>query len=145
MMMIFVILVLIMILMMMMMMMMTMELGRNERLLWSGVAGANRCTSPQPGHHNCQEHDDDDYDDGNYYEDDDEINYDGDYEIAYTISAIIIMKMVTRIKREPTNSTTATVLVINTMRMILFLKIIIMVIKTIIIVLKMMIIKLASK
>ena len=122
-----------------------MGLGRNERLLWSGVAGANRCTSPQPGRHNCQEHDDDDYDDGNYYEDDDEINYDGDYEIAYTISAIIIMKMVTRIKREPTNSTTATVLIINTMRMILFLKIIIMVIKTIIIVLKMMIIKLASK
>ena len=138
--MIFVILVLIMIMMMMMMMMM--GLGRNERLLWSGVAGANRCTLPQPGRHNCQEHDEDDYDDGNYYE---EINYDGDYEIAYTISAIIIMKMVTRIKREPTNSTTATVLVINTMRMILFLKVIIMVIKTIIIVLKMMIIKLASK
>ena len=144
--MIFVILVLTMIMMIMVIMM---GLGRNERLLWSGVAGANRCTSPQPGHHNCQEHDDDDYDDGNCYEDDDEdddeINYDGDYEIAYTISAIIIMKMVTRIKREPTNSTTATVLVINTMRMILFLKIIIMVIKTIIIVLKMMIIKLASK
>ena len=140
--MIFVILVLTMIMMIMVIMM---GLGRNERLLWSGVAGANRCTSPQPGRHNCQEHDDDDYDDGNYYEDDDEINYDGDYEIAYTISAIIIMKMVTRIKREPTNSTTATVLVINTMRMILFLKIIIMVIKTIIIVLKMMIIKLASK
>ena len=136
--MIFVILVLTMIMMIMVIMM---GLGRNERILWSGVAGANRCTSPQPGHHNCQEHDDD----GNYYEDDDEINYDGDYEIAYTISAIIIMKMVTRIKREPTNSTTATVLVINTMRMILFLKIIIMVIKTIIIVLKMMIIKLASK
>ena len=129
----------------MMIMVIMMGLGRNERILWSGVAGANRCTSPQPGRHNCQEHDDDDYDDGNYYEDDDEINYDGDYEIAYTISAIIIMKMVTRIKREPTNSTTATVLVINTMRMILFLKIIIMVIKTIIIVLKMMIIKLASK
>ena len=142
MMMIFVILVLTMIMMIMVIMM---GLGRNERILWSGVAGANRCTSPQPGHHNCQEHDED----GNYYEDDDEdddeINYDGDYEIAYTISAIIIMKMVTRIKREPTNSTTATVLVINTMRMILFLKIIIMVIKTIIIVLKMMIIKLASK
>ena len=120
--MIFVILVLTMIMMIMVIMM---GLGRNERILWSGVAGANRCTSPQPGRHNCQEHDDDDYDDGNYYEDDDEdddeINYDGDYEIAYTISAIIIMKMVTRIKREPTNST------------------------TIIIVLKMMIIKLASK
>ena len=141
-MMIFVILVLTMIMMIMVIMM---GLGRNERILWSGVAGANRCTSPQPGRHNCQEHDDDDYDDGNYYEDDDEINYDGDYEIVYTISAIIIMKMVTRIKREPTNSTTATVLIINTMRMILFLKIIIMVIKTIIIVLKMMIIKLASK
>lgn len=104
-------------------------LGSNGRLLWSGVAGADRCTSPQPGRHNSYQ---DDHDGANFDEDGAEINDDTDH-------AIIIMKMVTRIKREATNPPTQR----NgqQMRMIFSLKIIMVMINIMIIVLKMMILK----